>query len=173
MAAGLISDRAQNPFTEKRGRQLSCLTAQVAHLEPIDLDRVIDRHKQQQLLTQTVAGSLENRVALAVPDAARCQGSGGGLAFGAAFFIAQEQRRGRPILAAPFIAEIQDFTGRIGHGVIVPRRQPIALAIAGPGVAAASLGNQETERRIGDDINPRRRRQRPRLDFDPIARGRV
>src|SRR6185295_720413 len=75
-------------------------------------------------------------------------------------------RRG-PNVAGLLVAEIDDLPQRIGDRIIAPRRQAVRLAVAAPGEARATFGNEEAKLRIGDDVDPRLRRQA--LFGDPHA----
>src|SRR6185312_31478 len=85
---------------------------------------------------------LEARVALAV--AYQCRG-----------VQAQRTRRRRPYVAGFLVAQIHHLGRWVDCWIIAPRRQPILLTIAGPGVAQAALGNEETNQWIGHHVDPR------------------
>ena len=72
------------------------------------------------------------------------------------------QRRRRPERAGLFVADEERLAGRIADRIVAPRRQPVVVAVDRPGVAGAALGGGEAEGRVGDDVRPRRRRQRAR-----------
>ena len=70
--------------------------------------------------------------------------------------------RRRPELAGLLVAEVNGLAGRIGDGIVAPGGQAVHLAVAGPGVAAAGLGDQAAEAGVGEHVDPRGRRPRRR-----------
>ena len=107
---------------------------------------------------------LEAGISLAMRDAARRRG---------AAVLAGEKRSRRPVLARGFIPQINDFAARIDNRIVAPGSQAIELAVAGPGVTGAPLGNQKPEIRVRNHIDPRRGRQlqAPARRALPVGRG--
>ena len=76
--------------------------------------------------------ALEDRVALPVTNDIRpC--------------LADGQRRRRPGGAGFFVAQVDDFAGRIRDGIVRPGRQTILAAVDRPGVARACFSHLKAE----------------------------
>ena len=73
--------------------------------------------------------------------------------------VADRQRRRTPELARVVVPQIERLARAIGHRIVRPRRDLVLAAVDRPGVAAAFCADLEAERRIGDDVDPRRRRR--------------
>src|SRR5262249_1235519 len=58
-----------------------------------------------------------------------------------------------------FVAEIDHLARRVGNRIVAPGGEPVHLAVAGPGIARPSLGDEEPEGRVGNDVRPGGRRQ--------------
>ena len=93
----------------------------VPHLQHRKLDRCIQRHVHPQLRADPVLRMLEDAVAESV--AADVRGR-----------PAARQRRGRPEVTALFVTEVQGFSARIAHGIVVPGREAEFVGILAPGV---------------------------------------
>ena len=76
--------------------------------------------------------------------------------------------RRAPDLARLLIAEIDDFAGTVRHRIVVPGRQAIGLAVPRPGESGAGFGDEESELGVGNDVDPRCRRQ-VRMGVGPAA----
>ncbi len=72
---------------------------------------------------------------------------------------ADRQRRRAPQLAGVVVADVDRLAHRVADGIVRPRRELVLAAVPRPGVAGARLGDLEPERRVGDDVQPRRRRR--------------
>jgi hypothetical protein len=59
-----------------------------------------------------------------------------------------------PEVPGLLVAEIEDLAGRVGDRVVAPRGEAVQLGVARPGVAAAGLGDQAAEARVGEDVAP-------------------
>ena len=70
--------------------------------------------------------------------------------------VVSRDRRGSrtPCLAGRFIAQVNHFRGRIDDRIVAPASQSIRLAVASPGESRPTLGDEETERGIGDHVDP-------------------
>ncbi len=68
------------------------------------------------------------------------------------------RRCGRPDVAGLFVAEVDGFSARIAHRIVVPGRETKFVRILAPGVGGAALRNDRAEVRIGENVHPRRRR---------------
>src|SRR4029077_2102902 len=93
-------------------------------------------------------GNFEARVALSVARDVRF------------VFEANRRRRGTPEFAGAFVANVDRLAGRVGDGIVRPRRELVLVGIQRPGVARAGLGGEEAERRIRDYVDPRLRGSR-------------
>src|SRR5271169_1016467 len=60
-----------------------------------------------------------------------------------------------PNIACLVVAHIKHFAGRVTDGVVRPGRDLVLLTVERPGETPAFGGNLKTERRIGDDVDPR------------------
>ena len=142
----VVPDRSQHPLGVVGRRQPSGLVARVPHGQARELDRVVRRDEQQQFLLQPVALADVPGVALAVADGDGRPGPAG------------QGRRG-PELAGGFVAQVDRLAGRVGDRVVGPGRQPVHLAVAGPGVAGPGVGREAAEAGVGQDVDPRGRGQ--------------
>src|SRR3546814_8486274 len=95
-----------------------------------------------------VLGVLEAAVAVAVP----------GYRFAGVAAARQRGRGEQPAIV--LVAHVQHFLRRVGHRVVGPRRDRVALAVLRPGVGTPRLGGGEAEIGIGADVEPGHRRQR-------------
>ena len=74
-------------------------------------------------------------------------------------------RRGRaPHIARFVVAQIEGFAATVANGIVRPRGELVLATVDGPGVAAALGSRLEPECRIGDDVDPRRRRRLARSE---------
>ena len=73
--------------------------------------------------------------------------------------VADRQRRRSPKVARVIVPQVERFARTIAHRIIRPRRDLIFAAVDRPCVAAALGSRLEAERRIGDDVDPGRRRR--------------
>src|SRR5262245_50461320 len=89
---------------------------------------------------------LEARVALAMP-------------YQRGHALAERTRRRRPHLAGFLVTQVYHFRRGITGRIVAPGRQPILLAVAGPGVPQAALRHQEATQGIGHHVDPRRGRE--------------
>jgi hypothetical protein len=60
-----------------------------------------------------------------------------------------------PYLATAHVLHEKRFRVRIGHGIVRPRRELVQLAVAGPGVTGARLGDLCAEQWIRQYVDPR------------------
>src|SRR5687768_15083112 len=67
---------------------------------------------------------------------------------------AGRQRRRGPELSSLLVADKDSFTRRIADWIVFPRRQPVLVAVARPGVARTALRGNKPERRVRDDVRP-------------------
>ena len=77
-------------------------------------------------------------------------------------------------MAALFIAEVECFSARIAHGIVVPGSEAKLVGILGPGIRRAALRDDGSEVRVRQDIHPWRRRHlimRGRNDILAAIRG--
>ncbi len=116
--------------------------------QPRDLDRILRRDENGQLGGDLPDLVLEAAVALPV-------------AHDVEPVAADRQRRRSPDLPGLLVAEVEDFAGRIAHRIVRPRRELVLARIDRPGVARSRLRHEASERRVGENVNPRRRRPLP------------
>src|SRR2546423_11016282 len=74
------------------------------------------------------------------------------------------QRRRSPDLAGVLVPDIQNLARRVTHRIVRPRGELILAAVHRPGKARAGLRDLEAERRIRDDVDPRRRGAAPTVE---------
>ena len=86
--------------------------------------------------------------------------------------VTDRQRRRRPELAAVVIAHVEDLAGPVADRIVRPGRELVVAAVLRPGIAAALGRHLEAERRVGDDIDPGRRRRLARARARSRTRGR-
>ncbi len=118
----------------------------IAQPQMHDFNRILRRNMHRQFVAQASAAAYIATVALAVMH------SHGRL-------MSEWQRRRSPDVAALLVPQVDDLAWRIRNGVVRPRRQPVHLAVAPPGVAEPGLSRQAAEVRVCQDIAPRCRRQ--------------
>src|SRR6185369_1977816 len=75
---------------------------------------------------------------------------------------------GGPQVTGGFIANVQRFARRVADRIVRPGRELVLPAVLGPGVAAALRRHLETERRVGDHIDPGGRRGGALLQYDDV-----
>src|SRR4249919_1143726 len=98
---------------------------------------------------------LEDAIAEAVPSDVGCRPATG-------------QRRGGPEVAPLFVTEIQAFSARIAHRVVVPRSEAEFVGVLAPGIGLAVLRDDGAKVRIRQDIYPGCRRHMPLRGRDDI-----
>ncbi len=125
--------QTEHPFDIGRDLQPARPAGIVAHREPRDLHRIVQRHELQQLERDVVGGDLEAAVALTVA------GDVGGLR------VARRAHRRCPELVTVEIAHVERFAGPVGDRIVRPGGELVVAAVLGPGVAAAVGGNLEAE----------------------------
>src|SRR4029077_4935672 len=91
---------------------------------------------------------LEDAIAEAMPANIRCRPTAG-------------QRRGRPEMAPLFVTEIQGFSARIAHRVVLPWSKAEFMGVLAPSVGLAVLRDDGAKVRISQYIDPRCRRHMP------------
>src|SRR5580765_3557183 len=74
---------------------------------------------------------------------------------------AARQCRGGPEVASLFVTEVQGFSARIAHRVVVPRGETKFVGVLAPGIGLAVLRDDGAKVRIRQNIDPRRRRHMP------------
>ena len=137
---------AQHPLHVAGGGEPARPARGVAHLEHGELDRRILGHIDPQLGVDAVLGVLEHAVAEAVPgDVGRRAAPG--------------QRRRRPEMAAFLVAQVEGLAARVGDRVVVPGREAELVGVLAPGVGLAALRDDGAEVRIGQHVDPGRRRE--------------
>ena len=70
----------------------------------------------------------------------------------------QRPRRRRPRAAGVIIANEQRLAAMIDHRIVRERRQPVLAAVLGPRRRRSARAQDRAEPRVGDDVDPRRRR---------------
>src|SRR5690348_17204508 len=147
MHTGFLWIRSENESRVRSDSQLSPARRIVAQAQPLQPHRlspaVIERHKREQPLFDSMAVMFKHCVTLAVP---RTIG------------ILLSNRFGcwRPDCADFIVTNVNGGTWRIAYRIVEPRRETIVLAVATPDTFGARLGNQCAELRVRHDINPRK-----------------
>ena len=139
---------AQHPFHVAGGGEPARPARLVAHFQHRELDRRIQGHVDPQLRADAALGVLEDAVAESVPADVRRRSAAG-------------QRRGRPEMAALFVAQVKRLSARIADRIVVPGREAELVGVLAPGVGQAALRDDGAEMRVGQHIHPRRRRHLP------------
>src|SRR3990172_12013757 len=98
---------------------------------------------------------LEDAIAEAVSADIRCRATTG-------------QWRGGPEVAPLFVTEVQGFSARIAHRVVVPRSEAEFVGVLAPGVGLTVLRDNGAKVRIRQDVYPRCRRHMPLCGRDDI-----
>ena len=129
--------------------------AMIGQPEPDDLDRIISRDKNPQILLQPVRYLAPVGVTGTMPDFAGGSPSG-------------RSRCRRPYLGRFFVAQIERLARLVHHRVVGPRRNPILAAIARPAKSAARFRHHRTKAFIGQDVDPGRGGGLARLQIDDI-----
>ena len=111
-----------------------------------NLDRVGQRHVLQQVERDAVRLVLEAAVAEAVARDVGARGRG------------SAARSAVHRCAGVFIANVDRFARRVADRVVRPGRELVLAAVLRPGVAAALGRHLEAEARVGDHVDPGRRR---------------
>src|SRR5829696_7643638 len=68
------------------------------------------------------------------------------------------QWRGRPETPGFLVTHVKRFAARIGHRVVVPWCQSKLVRVLGPRVGDAAFGNDRAKVRVGEHVDPGRRR---------------
>src|SRR5437879_1675614 len=71
------------------------------------------------------------------------------------------QRAGGPEVAALFVTEVEGFSARIADGVIGPGSETELVGILAPSVGKAALGDDSSEVRVCQHVDPPRGRRLP------------
>ena len=137
---------AEHPFHVRGDRQTPHTRREIANLQPRNLDRIVQRHELRQLERNVVRGVLEEAVAVAVANHVRRA------------ILADWQRGRSPQLAGVEILDVEHFAGTIADAIVGPLRNLMLLAVDCPRVSSALDRDLESERRICDHVDPRRRR---------------
>jgi hypothetical protein len=82
------------------------------------------------------------------------------------------ERRGAPEITGIFIADVEGLPAAVRHGIVVPRGEPVLVAVQGPGTPDAGLGDHAAEvRLVGHHIDPRGRRERVLVEDEHVLAG--
>ncbi len=142
---GLRAQVAQHPLDVAGGREPARPARAVGDFQHRILDRRFPIDEHAQLGADALLGVLEHAVAEAVP---RDVGRG----------AAARQRRRRPEMRAVFVAQVERLAAGFAHGIVAPGSQPELVGVLAPGVAKAALRDHGAELRVGEHVDPRRRR---------------
>ena len=145
---------AEDPLDVERCAQAAPPRRRVAQRELEDLDGLRGRHEDAETRVDAVTRVLVRAVALAVRDGVELAASG-------------RQRRRRPEAPALLVAQIDRFARRIADRIVPPGREPVVVAVLGPREAGREVGRHEAEPRMGDDVDPGRRRHHARVRVNP------
>ena len=150
---------AEHPLDVTGRAQLARAARHVGEPQHRELHRRVEGDEDRQLGTDAVRGVLEHAVAEAVaglelrgPRAVGRAGQGGR----------------RPHVAAFLVAQVDRLAAGVADGIVVPRRQSQFVGVLAPGVGTPGLRDHATEARIGEHVDPRRRRPRPRRRRDDV-----
>ena len=117
-----------------------------------DLDRIVHGHELQQLERHAVRVVRESCIAVAVSHHVF------------ATLLANGQRRRTPQLSRVVIANVEHLARRIAHRIVRPGGEEVLLAVDGPRAAGPRLGDEASEVRVGDHVDPGRRRPLSRAE---------
>ena len=140
------SRRAKNPLDISGHAEPTRAARLIGQNEPRNLDQIAERHVLHKIGGDLVPDVLESAVTAAVAGRVGRRRVADG-------------RRGRaPQVTRFVVAQIEGFAASVADGIVRPRGELVLAAVDGPGVAAALGSRLEPESRIGDDVDPRRRR---------------
>src|SRR5271157_985700 len=122
----VFTDGSKNPFGVVRCRQTPGPITVISHRQAHQLNRLVGRDENQEILIEITTVMRVARVALAVTHGHRCPWS-------------QRQGRGCPEVTGFLVAQIDHFTWRVRSRIIRPGSETVHLTIAGPTVAQTSL----------------------------------
>ena len=138
---------AQDPFDVSGHTENARAIGFVGQPKARYLYRSLDRHVLQEARGNAARCVFEAAVASPVPrDIGRLR-------------VADGQRGRTPEIAGFVVSDVEGFARGVADRIVRPRGELVIAAIGGPGAAAAFGRRLETERRIGDHVDPRRRRR--------------
>ncbi len=146
---------AEDPFEVASDGQPASALRRIAQLQHRKLDWRVDSHIHSELGGDAILAVFEYAVAEAMPRPIRRRAAAG-------------QQRGRPKASVFLVADVIGFGVRIADRVVGPRRETELLRVLAPGIGTAALGDEGPERRVGQDVHPRRRRHLSKRDRDDI-----
>src|SRR5208337_4536675 len=122
---------SQGPLGKISRRELPRLAAEIAHTQLNQLDRIVGRDKQGQLVLDPMSLAFKDGVSLPMTHPRG---------------VVSRDRQGSrtPCLAGRFITKVNHFRGRIDDRIVAPASQSIRLAVASPGESRPALGDEET-----------------------------
>ena len=142
-------------------RQAAARATGVAQKDTGQFDRIAARDQLQDLLREPLAIVQHPAVAESIAHPiVRIPARGSG--------------QGGPEHTLLLVPDIKRLAAGIADRIVVPGRQAVLAAVAGPGEAGSRLGDQESEALVGDDMDPGQRRSPRRRDADnilPAIRG--
>ena len=153
---GRCARLTEHPFHVGSDREPARPPGCVADRQARDPDRVCRRHEHHQVERDAVRLVFEPAVARAVPCAVECR------------WVMDGRGRRAPQLAGLVVADVEGIARPVRDGIVRPGRQLVLATVLRPCVAAAFGRDLESERRIGNDVDPRRRRHLPRTLQDDV-----
>jgi hypothetical protein len=165
-AAGALSDeaslararRTQAPLEVPEHAQPPPRSRSVGERENCQLDRILRRNENRQLLLHTLDGVLIARDTGSVPDHPPT-----GIRT-----PRQRSRCGSPDCAGVVVTQIESFPGRIGQWIVRERRQPVLAAVSGPRESGPGAAHDRAERGIRYDVRPWQRRLAFAVEDDDV-----
>jgi hypothetical protein len=131
-----------------------------AQLDRGELHRCVDRDVNRELGRDAVLPMLEHAVAEAVARDVRAG-------------AAARHRGRRPEASGFVVAHEAGFAARVGHGVVVPGREPELVRVLVPGVGEAALGDDRAEFGLARTLTHGVGRRRPAQRDDVLASRRA
>ena len=135
---------AEHPFDIAGGGQLARTARTVAHFQHREFDRFFEIDINPQFRADAAGGVFEDAVTEAVTADVGHR-------------AAARQRCRRPDMAAFLVAQIQGFAAGGADRIVAPWCQAEFVGVLAPGVAQAALGDDGSEIRIRDHVDPGRR----------------
>jgi len=150
-----VAQITHDPFRVTCDGQASRTPRNVAYFQNREFHGGVYRHVNPHLGSYAVFGMLEHGITKAMPNDIGRR-------------AARRQRCRRPKLSSLLIANVKGLARGVLNGIVAPGRQSKFMGILHPSVSCAAFGNNCTEKGIGQDIDPRRRRHLAGLEGDDI-----
>src|SRR5450759_3393942 len=119
----------------------------IAETQTRDFHRIFARNAKRELCRDPGSSMFERRDAWRMDDTVRCRTGG-------IVLRRPRARRRTPDVARLGVLQVDHFTGRVTHRVVVPGSEPEEVAVLDPGEPAAPLSDTEAGVAVRDHIRP-------------------